>query len=142
MRLLSVVLGAPSESIRADDSERLLNYGFRFFESHELYKSNQPVKHVEIYKGKTNQLAIGVLNNHFITIPAGQFQRVSVKTQLQKNLQAPIKKGDKVGNLMVEFENKVIDTHPLYALNSVEKGGIYTRTKDSIRLMFKRWFGS
>lgn len=142
MRLLSVVLGSPSESIRADDSERLLNYGFRFYENHNLYKANQPIRELEVYKGARNKLAVGVINDAIITIPTGQFQRVTIKTQLPTVLVAPIKKGQSVGKLRVEFENKVIDTYPLYALEDIPSGGFFTRIKDSIRLLFKRWFGS
>lgn len=142
MRLLAVVLGEPSDSNRADDSERLLNYGFRFFETHELYKGGQKISEVPLYKGKSNALTVGVLQNQFITIPSGQYQRLSVNTKIPQYLQAPIKKGDKVGELLVTFDGNLIATQPLYALDTIEQGGIYVRMKDALRLTFKRWFGS
>jgi len=74
MRLLSVVLGAPSDSIRADDSERLLNYGFRFFETHQLYKAEQNISNIPLYKGQAEVISIGLIKNQFITIPSGQYQ--------------------------------------------------------------------
>lgn len=141
MRLLAVVMGSPSESARADDSERLLNYGFRFFETHALYKAGQTIAETPIYKGSTNKLTIGLREDQFVTIPNGQYQRLSINTKVPQNLQAPIAKGDAIGELVIQFDNNIISTQPLYALEDVEKGGIFTRMKDSVRLTFKRWFG-
>lgn len=142
MRLLAVVMGSPSETARADDSERLLNYGFRFFETHELYKTGQTITEMPIYKGKTNTLTVGLLQDQYVTIPNGQYQRLSINTKVPQNLQAPIKKGDKVGELIIQFDNNIIGTQPLYALEEVPEGGFFTRIKDSIRLAFRRWFGA
>jgi len=142
MRLLAVVLGEPNESSRADDSEKLLNYGFRFFETHQLYKSGQSIAELPLYKGLVEKVSVGLTENQFVTIPAGQYQRLTVSTKIPSYLQAPIKKGDKIGELVVQFDNNIITTKPLYALQDIESGGFYTRTKDSIRLTFKSWFGS
>lgn len=140
MRLISVVLGSPSESIRADDSERLLNYGFRFFETHELYKARKSIIELDVYKGATDKLSAGVLKDQFLTIPNGQYQRLSITTSVDENLVAPIAKDAKIGELIVKFDDKVIETYPLYALEEVQSGGFFTRSKDAIRLMFKGWF--
>ncbi|CDZ78347.1 D-alanyl-D-alanine carboxypeptidase DacA precursor [Legionella massiliensis] len=134
MRLLAVVLGSPSESSRADDSERLLNYGFRFFETHELYKAGQAITEIPIYKGEADKLSIGMRDAQYITIPSGQYQRLSINTKVPKDLQAPIAKGDKIGELVIQFDNNIIGSYPVYALQDVPQGGIYTRMKDSIRL--------
>lgn len=142
MRLLAVVLGEPTDSARADDSEKLLNYGFRFFETHQLYKSGQSITELPLYKGQAEKLSIGLNDDHFITIPAGQYQRLTISSKIPTYLEAPIKKGDKVGELVVQFDNNVVSNRPLYALQDVESGGIYTRTKDSIRLAFHNWFGA
>ncbi len=141
MRLLAVILGSPSESARADDSERLLNYGFRFYETHELFKKNQIVSRVPLYKGAVNQLAVGLDENEFVTIPNGQYQRLNITTQAVNGLQAPVEQGSKVGELIIQFDNTIIESKPLYALESISKGGIFTRMKDSIRLLFRNWFG-
>ena len=142
MRLLSVVLGSPSETVRADDSERLLNYGFRFFETHELYKAGATISELPLYKGQTNKIRIGVNDPQYITIPSGQYQRLTIKTKVPKYVQAPLKKGEKVGELIIQFDNNVIANQPLYALNDAPNGGVYTRVKDSVCLTFKRWFTS
>jgi D-alanyl-D-alanine carboxypeptidase (penicillin-binding protein 5/6) len=141
MRLLAVVLGEPSDSTRADDSEKLLNYGFRFFETHQLYKSGQSISEIPLYKGNVDKMTVGLKEDQFITIPAGQYQRLNISTKIPSHLQAPIKKGDNVGELLVQFDKEIIATHPLYALETVDAGGFYTRTKDSIRLAFQGWFG-
>lgn len=142
MRLLAVVLGEPNDSMRADDSEKLLNYGFRFFETHQLYKSGQSITELPLYKGAVEKVTVGLTENQFVTIPTGQYQRLKVSTKVPSYLQAPIKKGDKIGDLVVAFDNNIISSRPLYALQTVESGGFYTRTKDSIRLLFESWFGS
>lgn len=141
MRLLSVVMGSPSDSVRADDSERLLNYGFRFFETHELYKSGQSINEIPVYKGAVNKLQVGTLQALYVTIPSGQYQRLSVSTNVPQTLQAPIVKGDKIGELVIQFDGKPMETQPLYALSDVAPGGMFTRAKDSVRMMFRSWFG-
>lgn len=137
MRLLAVVLGAPSEATRADDSERLLNYGFRFFETHKLYEANTAITELPIYKGKQDKITVGLIEDEYITIPDGQYKRLSVSTKLQKHLQAPIQRGDQIGELLVEFDNNLIETKPLFALQDIPKGSWFTRLKDSVRLTFK-----
>lgn len=141
MRLLAVVLGSPSESSRADDSERLLNYGFRFFETHELYKPKQAITELPIYKGKSKMLAVGLHENQFITVPTGQYQKLNISTTIPNHLKAPIREGDQVGELIIKFDENHLTSAPLYALQTVEEGGLFTRMKDGTRLTFKRWFG-
>jgi D-alanyl-D-alanine carboxypeptidase (penicillin-binding protein 5/6) len=140
--LLAVVLGEPSDSTRADDSEKLLNYGFRFFETHQLYKAGQAITELPLYKGALDKINVGLTEDQFITIPSGQYQRLNISTKIPAYLQAPINKGEKVGDLVVRFDENVVSMQPLYALDSVEPGGFYTRTKDAICLAFKRWFTS
>lgn len=141
MRLLAVVMGSPSETVRADDSERLLNYGFRFFETHQLYKAQQSITELPVYKGSVEKLTAGLLQDQFITIPSGQYQRLNINMNLANTLEAPITKNQKVGELVVQFDDKIAETYPLYALEEVQSGGFYTRSKDSIKLLFKHWFG-
>lgn len=140
MRLLAVVLHSPNDTARADDSERLLNYGFRFFETHELYKANTSITKLPLYKGESDSITIGLLSNQFITIPAGQYQRLNITTKVPKYVEAPIKKGDAIGELIIKFDGNIIGTRPLYALNSVANSGFFASAKDSVILMFKRWF--
>ena len=140
MRLLAVVLNAPTDNSRADDSEHLLNYGFRFFETHPLYQAGKPITQVPLYKGTTKSLPLGLMQNQFITIPTGQYQHLKISTTLPKYKEAPIKKGTPMGELVVQLNQKTIASYPLYALVDVPKAGLFACFKDSIRLTFSRWF--
>lgn len=140
MRLIAVVLGSPNEASRADDSERLLNYGFRFYETHELYKPGATITTLPVYKSKQVDIQLGVLKSQFITIPNGQYERLSFNTKIPKHLIAPIKQGEKIGDLIIKFDDQVISTKPLYAMQSAEQGGLFTRVKDGIKLALKNWF--
>jgi D-alanyl-D-alanine carboxypeptidase (penicillin-binding protein 5/6) len=142
MRLLTIVLGSPSESARADDSERLLKYGFRFFETHKLYQAGKPLAELPLYKGTTQALPVGVLQDQYVTIPSGQYQHLSIKTDVPKYLKAPIEQGQKIGELVVSFNGEALSTRPLYALKPVPRGGIFSRAKDSVKLVFKQWFSA
>jgi len=139
MRLLAVVLGSPSETARADDSERLINYGFRFFETHQLYKAGVPITELRLYKSTVKKISVGLKGNEFITIPNGQYQRLSLSTKVPQYIQAPLQKGDKIGELLVQFDNETISSQPLYALDDAPKGGLFTQMKDSLHLLIKRW---
>ncbi|OGV26621.1 MAG: serine-type D-Ala-D-Ala carboxypeptidase [Legionellales bacterium RIFCSPHIGHO2_12_FULL_37_14] len=134
MRLISVVLGSPSDKVRADDSERLLNYGFRFYENVTLFNAKQVVKEALIYKGALKTFPVGSFNPIVVTVPKGQASNIQLTTKLASVIKAPIKANTKVGELIVSLDNKPINTFPLYALENVAKGGLLTRMKDSIRL--------
>jgi serine-type D-Ala-D-Ala carboxypeptidase (penicillin-binding protein 5/6) len=140
MRLISIVLGSPTDAARADDSERLLKYGFRFFETHRLYEAEKPLAELPLYKGIDNHLSIGLAQDQYVTIPTGQYQYLSIKTEASKYLQAPIEKGQKVGDLVVVFNGEVLSTRPLHALKAVPQAGLFSRAQDSVALKFKQWF--
>lgn len=142
MRLVSVVLGEPNDGSRADDSQRLLNYGFRFFETRALYKAQQKITTLPVYLGNTRAIGLSPSQDLYVTIPGGQSQRLVIKTKIPFYVKAPIQQGERLGTLEVTFEGKLIQTHPLYALNTIERGSWYTRLKDHIILLFKKWFGS
>lgn len=142
MRLIAVVLGSPSETARADDSERLLNYGFRFFETHQLYKSGATISSLPIYKGSNDKISVGINQPLNVTIPRGQYQRLTITTQVPKYVQAPLAKGDKVGDIIVKFDNNIVASHPLYALENAPLGGVFTRVKDSVRLTINGWMNA
>jgi D-alanyl-D-alanine carboxypeptidase (penicillin-binding protein 5/6) len=139
MRLIAVVLGSPSETSRADDSERLLNYGFRFFETHMIYKNGNSITKLPLYKGSASTITLGLAHDEYITVPTGQYQRLSISTKIPKYVQAPLKKGDLIGELIVQFDHNIIATEPLYALQDAPKGGLFSRAKDSATLLFKHW---
>ncbi|MFY7698237.1 MAG: D-alanyl-D-alanine carboxypeptidase family protein [Legionella sp.] len=136
MRLLAVVLGAPTDTSRADDSERLLNYGFRFFETHQLYKNSAPITQLPVYKANVDTVPVGIQEDLYITVPTGQYQRLAINSNIPNKLQAPIRKGDKIGELQIKFDQELLTTKPLFALQDIEEGSFFTRVKDSLRLRF------
>jgi serine-type D-Ala-D-Ala carboxypeptidase (penicillin-binding protein 5/6) len=141
MRLIAVVLGSPNEAQRADDSQRLLNYGFRFYETHELYQKNKSIAQVKLYKGVRPFVNVGIKHNQYVTIPSGQYKRLRLETNVPESLKAPIEKDQKIGELLIKLDGKIIDQQSLYALEPVQIGGVLTRIKDATTLTFKGWFG-
>ncbi|WP_367605551.1 D-alanyl-D-alanine carboxypeptidase family protein [Legionella sp. W05-934-2] len=141
MRLIAVVLGSPSEAARADDSERLLNYGFRFFTTHQLFKAKETITSLPLYKGQLNQVNVGLKSDQYITIPTGTYDKLKVSTNIPSSLVAPIKQGQQIGELIIELEGKPVVQKPLYALHDVQKGGFFVRFKDGFKLTWNNWFG-
>ncbi|MDZ4098753.1 MAG: D-alanyl-D-alanine carboxypeptidase family protein [Methylophilaceae bacterium] len=135
-RLISVILGAASESARATESQKLLNYGFQFYESQLVYKAGQAVNQLKVWKGKDNELAATVAEDLFITLPKGEYSRVKATITSQQPLIAPIQAGQKVGTIEFTLDGKVIDTQKLVASKTVAIAGFFGRLWDTIRLWF------
>lgn len=140
MRLLAVVMNAPTDGARANDSQRLLNYGFRFFETHKLYNAGQKINTIRLYKGKQPSLNVGVIQDQYITIPSGQYSRLQLTTKIPKNLKAPVQRGQKVGELVVQLDQNIIESQPLYALENVEPAGLMGRMVDGVKLAWNNLF--
>ncbi|WP_147653825.1 D-alanyl-D-alanine carboxypeptidase family protein [Vulcaniibacterium gelatinicum] len=130
MRLISVVMGSTSESQRAADSQALLNWGFRFFETHRLYAANQPIARQKVWKGAADEVELGVAEPLLVTIPRGQYPRLKPTMDVPKALVAPIAKGQKIGTVKVSLDGKVIAERPLVAVRAVEEGGFFKRLWD------------
>lgn len=130
LRLIAVVLGAPSDAARADDSIRLLNYGFRFFESHLLYQAGSIISKVRVWYGENRMLNAGVQHDVYVTIPKGQYQHIKVNVIAANHLKAPIKKGQPVGQIVVSLNGDTVETQPLIALDDNAKGGIWRHLYD------------
>jgi serine-type D-Ala-D-Ala carboxypeptidase (penicillin-binding protein 5/6) len=141
-RLISVVMGAPTDLARANDSQALLNYGFRFFETHKLFSANQALSTPRIWLGQSKYVKMGLNKNLYITIPAGQYKHLKASLSVRPKLIAPIEKGQSYGNVTITLNNKVMMTRPLIAFSSDQKGNLWTRTTDHIALFFKSWFKS
>jgi serine-type D-Ala-D-Ala carboxypeptidase (penicillin-binding protein 5/6) len=126
-RLITVVMGNTSENQRAVDSQALLNWGFRFYESHELYQANKPLAQPKVWKGAVNQVPVGVSVPLLVSTPRGKYDRLKASMDLPKSLEAPIAKGQKLGMVKVTLDGKVVASAPLVALNAVEEGGFFKR---------------
>lgn len=137
MRIISVVLGTKSKSARAEETQKLLNFGFRFYETHALYQPNTPLKQVKIYKGSQASLDIGLAEAIFVTIPRGQYKSLKPFINIKEKIIAPIAKGDHLGNVEIKLNNETLIKKPLIALHDIGEGSLWQRGKDSIILMFK-----
>lgn len=137
MRLISIVLGAPSESARNTYSEALLNYGFRFYESHLLYKADSQLLKTRVWMGKGNTIALGTARDLYVTVPTGQYDKLHANVTLNKFIKAPVKKGQVCGSVNIYLNNNVIMTQPLVALKDVEPTGVLGRMIDRVLLWFK-----
>ncbi|MDP2239623.1 MAG: D-alanyl-D-alanine carboxypeptidase family protein [Burkholderiales bacterium] len=137
-RLVSVVLGTASESARAAESQKLLNYGFQFYDSVRLYEKNQPVATLQVWKGGGNSVKAGFTGDLYLSLPKGQADKVKATVESAQPLLAPINAGQKVGVMKLTLDGKPYIELPVVALESVPLAGIFGRGWDSLRLLFKR----
>ncbi len=137
-RLISVVMGDTSENQRAVDSQALLNWGFRFFETHKLYDAGKQIAKQKVWKGTTEEVQLGVAVPLLVGSPRGKYAQLKPTMDVPKTLVAPIRKGQKLGTVKVSLAGKVIATAPLVALNDVEEAGFFGRLWDE----FWMWWES
>ncbi len=140
MRLVSVIMGAPSDSVRTEDSIRLLTYGFRFFETHKLYNGSTALVKARVWKGEQKEVALGVAKDLYVTMPSGQYKNIQANMELNDHIKAPVLKGQPYGTLKVTLNNQVLLTEPLVALDSNDKGGIWRSMSDSLSFSFNKLF--
>jgi len=136
-RLIAVVMGAPSEKQRADDNQELLNYGFRFFETHKLYAVDKPLATPELWKGATPTVPLGVGADVLVTLPRGRYGELKASVDMPARLVAPLQKGQKVGTLKVLLDGKILVEQPLVALADAPEGGFFKRLSDGVWMWFK-----
>jgi D-alanyl-D-alanine carboxypeptidase (penicillin-binding protein 5/6) len=136
-RLISVVLGAASETARAAESQKLLNYGFQFYDSVKLYEKTRPVASLRVWKGGGNSVTVGFLNDLYVSLPKGQADKLKAVLESQQPLFAPIGVGQKIGTMKLTIDGKPYAEVPVVALEAVTLAGVLGRGWDSIRLLFK-----
>jgi D-alanyl-D-alanine carboxypeptidase (penicillin-binding protein 5/6) len=136
-RLLSVVLGTPSDSARTQESLKLLNWGFQFFDNVRLYGASDVVKSVPVWKGAAAEVKVGTGADLYVTVPRGEADRVKAELVSQQPLIAPLAKGDRVGTLRVSFEGRPYVEQPVVALEPVAQAGVFKRAWDTLRLWLK-----
>jgi serine-type D-Ala-D-Ala carboxypeptidase (penicillin-binding protein 5/6) len=136
-RLLSVVLGAGSDGLRAQESQKLLNYGFQFYDSIKLYGEGQAVSTLEVLKGSENRVKAGFQSDFYISVPRGLADKVKADLITQQPLVAPISSGQRVGTIKVTLDAKLLGEYPVVALENVAIAGFFGRMWDSMRLWFK-----
>ena len=136
-RLLSVLLGSTSESMRAQESQKLLNWGFQFFDAVRLYAGNAPVKEIEVWKGARASLKAGFRDDLVVTVPKGQGEKLKAELLSHSPLVAPVAAGTRVGNLRVTLDGKPFGEYPVIALEEVPAAGIFVRAWDTLRLWLR-----
>jgi D-alanyl-D-alanine carboxypeptidase (penicillin-binding protein 5/6) len=136
MRLIAVVFGTNSEQARAAETQKLLTYGFRFFETQTFYQKGAELAKAQVWKGATREAKAGLAQDLTLTLPKGQIKKLQASMTLNPQLIAPINKGDVIGKVEVKMEDQVVHSADLIALETVEEGGFFRRLWDSIRLFF------
>ena len=136
-RLLSVVLGAGSDTARATESQKLLNYGFQAYETARLYSANQAVARIRLYKGSENEVQAGFLQDFHVSVPRGTAGRIKAELQFINPMLAPVSLGQKVATLRLTLDGQPVGDFPLQALKTVSTASIIGRTWDGMLLMFK-----
>jgi serine-type D-Ala-D-Ala carboxypeptidase (penicillin-binding protein 5/6) len=135
-RLISVVLGAANNNARANESQKLLNYGYQFFDTHLVYKAGAKIATQKVWKGSDNQLVATVFHDLYVTLPKGEYARAKAKVISKQPLIAPIAKGQEIGTIQFFIDGKVIDEQKLVAAKEVKVAGIFGRLWDSFMLLF------
>ena len=136
-RLLSVILGAASENARANESQKLLNWGYTAFEAVKLFDANQPVSTPAVWKGKQASVKLGRVQPTIVTVPTGSANQVKIQVVRPDPLVAPFAKSQPLGSLKVKVGDQTVADIPLVALEAVEQAGVLGRAWDSIRLWIK-----
>ena len=135
-RMITSVFGTDSEKTRAAETQKLLTYGFRFFETQTFYKAGQELAQAQVWKGTTRQVKAGLAQDLSLTLPKGQVKQLKASMVLEPQLVAPLKQGDVIGKVEVKLGEEVVHSADLIALEPVEEGGFFRRLWDSIRLFF------
>jgi serine-type D-Ala-D-Ala carboxypeptidase (penicillin-binding protein 5/6) len=142
MRLVSVVMGTDSEEARATASQALLNYGFRFFETYQLYEAGDELKTERVWKGRANDVSLGVEDDLFVTIPRGRYDALEARLEMNETLTAPLGESEAVGRLIIALDGQTVAERALVTRQAVEEAGFLGRTSDGLRLWLGGLFGN
>ncbi len=137
MRLISVVLGTRSDAARSSESQKLLTYGFRFFETHRLYKANESLTTARVWKGAQEELSLGLAEDLYLTIPKGQYKKLVANMNLDARITAPIKQGQPFGTVNVNLGDEQYAKRKLVALTAIGSGGLIGNLVDEVKLLFE-----
>ena len=137
MRLITVVLGTSSDNARTDASQALLNYGFRFFETHKLYDAGTQLTTSRIWKGSSETIALGIDKPLYVTIPRGQYNSLDASMNIDQRIMAPVNAGQSLGSVLVKLGEQVVADQPLVSLQSIGEGSFWQRITDEGLLYFE-----
>ena len=136
-RLLAVVLGASSDTARASEAQKLLNYGFQFYDTVQLYQNGAQVSALKVWKGAADSVPAGFIADQYVTLPKGQAQQLKLTLEAVEPLLAPIARGQRVGIVKVTLDAKPVGEYPLVALAEIPLASLFGRAWDTVRLWFK-----
>lgn len=142
MRLISVILGADSDKARTQESQKLLNYGFRFYETHKLYDPQKSLSKVRVWQGELDEVSVGSAQSVYLTIPRGQYEQLKPVIEFAPHVVAPLAKGQEVGTLKVTLGDEVLAKMPLVTQQEVPAGGFFKRAIDQARLAIQTLMGN
>jgi D-alanyl-D-alanine carboxypeptidase (penicillin-binding protein 5/6) len=137
MRLVSVVLGTDSDKARTQSSQALLNYGFRFYQTHQLYGTDEVLQTARIWFGKQEQVSMGVGKDVYITIPRGRYRELDISMEIDREISAPVTQGQQLGQVNITLDDELILSENIVAMQSVDEGSLFVWAMDSIKLMFR-----
>ncbi|NVK42710.1 MAG: D-alanyl-D-alanine carboxypeptidase [Oceanospirillaceae bacterium] len=141
MRLITVVLGTSSEEARAQETQKLLSYAFRYFRTHKLYDSGSPLNTAKVWGGTSDEVHLGLTEPLAVTVPRGQSEQIEASLDIDRVIEAPITEGQEFGKVRVTLNGETVREVPLVALESVEAGGLLKRIWHSILLFFYSLIG-
>ena len=137
MRLIAVVLGAPSPRVRNDGAQKLLEYGFANFETHKLYSAGQELDNARIWGGKVEFAGLGLTEDIYVTIPRGGYPKLAASMDVLAQLAAPLARGTQVGEVSISFDGAPLRRSPLVVLTNVLDGGVWARMRDELDLLWE-----
>ena len=136
MRLISVVMGAENDDSRVRESQKLLTYGFRNFETSTIYEESEIVKSAPLFYGVEEVISLGVPENVSVTIPRGSYEKLEAQIKVPKIIEAPVRKGDVLGELLLMMDEEAIYRTSVISLENYEQAGFFSRFSDYLELIF------
>lgn len=137
MRLVSIVLGTNSDKARISESQRLLNYGFRFFQTRRVFTAGEQISEARIWMGTTDNIGLGVAEDLYLTLPRDSFDTLQSKVEIGDYIRAPMRIGQEIGRTVLIADDQIVGEAPLLALQKVDEGGMFRRMKHSIQRYFQ-----
>ena len=137
MRLVSALLGSKSEASRLTETQALLRYGFRFFETNRLYEGGTAITKARVWQGESEELEMGIGEDLYVTVPRGQYKKLDTRISVEEQILAPVSAGQTLGGVRISLAGEAIAERPLIALDAVALGGLWQRMSDYVKLWFE-----
>jgi D-alanyl-D-alanine carboxypeptidase (penicillin-binding protein 5/6) len=141
MRLIAVVMGTTSDEARMRETQKLLKYGFRYFQTQKLYDADVALKQSEVWFGASDTVQLGVSDLVYVTIPRGRYDDLKATTDVERVIKAPLEQGQELGSLRVTLDDEVVFEAPLVVLEAVPEAGFFKRLWHAVYLFFSGLFG-